>query len=110
MVKINFEAIKKRLGKSFKKYVSERAFPGATVGISSFSDDECKRSILCYGTTDELENLVNENTNYDCASLTKPLVTVMSLLALVEEKKISWKEKLGSLLPFPVSKDKHKAG
>jgi serine-type D-Ala-D-Ala carboxypeptidase len=106
MVKINIEALKKRLDKSFKKYVYEGVFPGAAVGISSFLDDEFKRNIFCYGTIDESENLVNKDTLYDCASLTKPLVTVLSLLALIEEKKIFWKEKLGSLLSFTVPKDK----
>ena len=49
---------------------------------------------------------MNKNTFYDCASLTKPLVTVLSILALIEEKKIFWNEKLGSMISLPVPKDK----
>jgi serine-type D-Ala-D-Ala carboxypeptidase len=106
MVKLNSETLKKRLKKSFEKFISDRVFPGAVVGISIFMDGIFKRNIFPYGRVDESEILVEKNTFYDCASLTKPLVTVLSLLALIEEKKIFWNQKLGSMLPFPVPGDK----
>jgi serine-type D-Ala-D-Ala carboxypeptidase len=106
MVEFNFETLKKRLKKSFEKFISDRVFPGAVVGISIFMNGIFKRNIFSYGRVDESEILVDKNTFYDCASLTKPLVTILSLLALIEEKKIFWNQKLGSMLPFSVPGDK----
>jgi len=106
MVKFNSETLKKRLKKSFEKFISDRVFPGAVVGISIFMSGIFKRNIFSYGRVDESEILVDKNTFYDCASLTKPLVTVLSLLALIEEKKIFWDQKIGSMLPFSVPGDK----
>jgi serine-type D-Ala-D-Ala carboxypeptidase len=106
MVDINYKTLEKPLEKLFKKCVSERVFPGASLGISYIKDGECEKKIFCYGKKDDSEILVNKKTFYDCASLTKPLVTVLSLLVLIEEKKIFWDEKLESLLSCVVPKDK----
>jgi serine-type D-Ala-D-Ala carboxypeptidase len=106
MVKIQFKSLKTCLDKSFAEYIKEKVFPGAAIGISSFIDGEFQRRVFCYGKTDNSENEVKKNTLYDVASLTKPLVTVLSILALREEEKIFWKERLGSLLSFDIPRDK----
>ncbi len=105
-MEIQMKRLKTCLDKSFTDYINEKVFPGAAVGISSFIGGEFERMIFCYGKTDGSANEVNQNTLYDVASLTKPLVTVLSILALIEEKKISWEERLESLLSFDIPKDK----
>lgn len=108
MTNLNSETLKRRLKKALEKYISEKVFPGAVVGISVFLNNDFNRKIFCYGKIDESENVVNRNTFYDCASLTKPLVTVLSILTLIDEKKIFWNEQLGSMISLPVPKDKEK--
>jgi len=50
----------------------------------------------CFGCTNkfDLKSRVTKDTFFDLASLTKPLVTVLSVVALVEEGKISLGDKL----------------
>ena len=62
--------------------------------------------IFCSGKRDDSNDKVGNRTFYDLASLTKPLVTVLSLLALREEKKIFWDDTIGSLLSLDVPQDK----
>jgi len=106
MVEIQFKRLKTCLDKSFTEYINTKVFPGAAVGISVFNDGEFQRMKSCYGKKDDSDNYVDRNTLYDLASLTKPLVTVLSILALIEEKKILWKEKLESLLSFAFPEEK----
>jgi serine-type D-Ala-D-Ala carboxypeptidase len=108
MMNLNSETLKKRLKKALEKFIIEKVFPGAVVGISVFFNNDFKRNIFCYGNIDESENKVKRSTFYDCASLTKPLVTVLSILALIEEKKIFWNDQLGSMISVPVPNDKKK--
>ncbi len=107
-MKNHFKNIKTCLDKAFAEYIKDKAFTGAAIGISLFIDGNFQRMICCYGKRDESENNVDKNTLYDLASLTKPIVTVLSLLALLEEKKIEWNEKIDSLLSVNVPKDKKK--
>ena len=106
MIKNYSQSFKRRLGTAIDLYIKEKVFPGAAIGISYLVEGEFQRATFCYGKIDDSENLVDTNTFYDLASLTKPLVTVFSILALIEEKKIGWNEKLDSLLSQSIPKDK----
>lgn len=94
----------------FAKALAERVFPGAAVAVSTV-ENNWKYDTLsaCYGTTDFRLGVypVTTETIFDLASLTKPLVTVLLLLSLIEEKRISVTDDLSVLLPgvnIPVDK------
>ena len=62
-----------------------------------------------FGNTDRSrENEVQFSTFYDLASLTKPLVTALSLLVLLEEKQIELGSPLNTLFPQKIPYDKEK--
>ena len=105
-MEIQLKNIKTCLDKAFAEYIKSKVFTGAAIGISSFIDGYFQRMICCYGKKDESVNDVDENTLFDLASLTKPLVTVFSLISLIEEKKLEWNEKIDSLLSLDIPKDK----
>lgn len=99
------QSFKRRLCDSITEYIKEKAFPGAAIGIVSLVKGDVQRATYCYGKTGDSDNYVDAGTYYDLASLTKPLVTVFSILALIEENTISWNEKLDSLLSQKIPQD-----
>ena len=55
---------------------------------------------ICYGTTDESKTVkIDNSTLFDLASLTKPLVTLLSVLALIDRDELSWFDTVKDLLP-----------
>jgi CubicO group peptidase (beta-lactamase class C family) len=100
------QSFKRRLGETIDACIDEKVFPGAAIGIVLSQRGKFQRTTFCYGKTEDSGKLVDTQTFYDLASLTKPLVTVFSILALIEEKKIAWNEKLGSLLSENIPYDK----
>ncbi|MBU0729858.1 MAG: beta-lactamase family protein [Proteobacteria bacterium] len=75
-----------------------KIFPGATVGISARDKEKRQLFLGNFGKmgTGKKYTLVSPGTIYDLASLTKPLVTTLSLLSLLSEQKISLDQGLGS--------------
>ncbi len=106
MKKKDFSVLEGRLDKYFKKYIKEKAFPGAALGFLSMYDTEIAKNIYCYGKINEKGSNVDKSTFFDLASLTKPLVTVLCLLCLMKEGKIDWNTKLDSLVSFHLPEDK----
>ncbi len=91
----------KDIKKKFLKGIDERIFPGGTIGISFINEKgEWNRSINSFGYLSHKANSykVKNNTIYDLASLTKPLVVVFLLLYLIELKKIRIDENIGNIL------------
>lgn len=104
--------IESALDTIFASGLEEKVFPGAGVGFT------CRNRVgisshfyKVYGYTEtgcEKEQ-VQPDTFFDLASLTKPLVTVLSLLTLIENGRLSLDASLDSLLPdYAVPKDKKK--
>jgi serine-type D-Ala-D-Ala carboxypeptidase len=106
MFTINEDISKNLLEKEFKRFANKKIFSGISLGIATFFEDISDKFIFSYGKTDNSENPVTNDTLFDLASLTKPFVTILSLLVLIEEGKIFWKEKLPSLLSLDVPDDK----
>ncbi|MDR3631946.1 MAG: serine hydrolase [Desulfocapsaceae bacterium] len=100
------QSLKNCLDTSINEYIKEKVFTGASIGIVCCSHGEFKRVTLCYGKTGDSEKAIDFNTFYDLASLTKPLVTVFSILALIKNRKIKWNENLESLLSQSIPIDK----
>lgn len=88
--------------------VTDGVFPGAVVGVfkrlTSGNIKICSYAGLTgYG---KIEHCVDQNTVFDLASLTKPLVTTLSLLTLIGEHKTTWDTTLGDHLGARIPADK----
>ncbi|WP_163335932.1 serine hydrolase [Desulfopila sp. IMCC35008] len=102
--------IEKDLDIIFASALKEGVFPGAAVGFSIIDKyNVTSENYRFYGKTSTAEDAteVNRLTFFDLASLTKPLVTVLSLLTLIEKEVIRLGDNLGNLLDgYVVPKDK----
>ena len=92
----------------FINALNNNVFSGAALGVSVATATGFQRAMECYGYTESenKKNRVTQKTFFDLASLTKPLVTVLSLLALLENKTLGWHDNLGSLLEKTVDEEK----
>lgn len=86
-----------------KKYLQnccfKNIFSAVSLGVTNHSNNgytDCFINAGRFGKNDQYE--VDKKTFFDLASLTKPLVTLPSVLHLVDNGKISWDEPLDSLL------------
>lgn len=81
----------KKLDELFLNALNNKIFSGASIAISTVDNDGINRKIINYGFTqfNEFKKVIDNRTFFDLASLTKPLVTVFSLLVLQKEGKIS---------------------
>lgn len=84
-------------------YLQKKTFTCCSVSLSHYKKNQFFRRSFYAGSTDSTKNeaQVNEKTFYDLASLTKPLVTVLSLLILKKERKIGFQDRITKHLPFP---------
>lgn len=84
--------IDKLLGEALKKQV----FTACSVGFFIKKENATEGDILNYGSAGEGQNIfpVDDETVFDLASLTKPLVTSLSVLALLEEGKLNIEDRL----------------
>lgn len=82
--------IRKSVDKIVAASIENNLFSACSVGIIDGADASLETTVFHYGNTGQLTGVkqVDSRTIYDLASLTKPLVTSLSLLALVEEKKL----------------------
>lgn len=90
-------------------HYNQDVFSAASIAFSHPLIDGLGNCLVNCGTTGEKKgDPVNQSTMFDLASLTKPLVTLLCVLSLIEKKKISWDEPLDSLLccrvPRPLNK------
>jgi serine-type D-Ala-D-Ala carboxypeptidase len=85
--------IKKRIDILVEKELKRPLFSGCSVGYHSKSGQEL---VYHYGRTgfESSDKWVDDETLYDLASLTKPLVCSLSLLALLEAGKIHFEDPL----------------
>jgi CubicO group peptidase (beta-lactamase class C family) len=85
-------------------YYNNKVFSAASGAYYSSSLADNENNLFCCGTLggDDTEK-VTPSTLFDLASLTKPLVTVLCVLSLIDNKKLAWDSPLSSLLPLPYS-------
>ncbi len=88
--------IEKKFESLIGKALAERVFSGASVGVAS---PQTGPMVFSFGRTDfyEQKHKINPSTFFDLASLTKPLVTVLSLAVLIEQGKLSFDTKIGDI-------------
>jgi CubicO group peptidase (beta-lactamase class C family) len=92
----------KKIEKLLVTYQNKSVFTGCGVAFSHLYDNSFTRYCAFNGTcnTSPGSMKIDENVLFDVASLTKPLVTVLSLLALVQEGKLDLEERIYTYLPF----------
>lgn len=88
---------------ALQRGVDDGVFPGAAGGILIARRNFATSLVWTAGSIDgERRQAVQRTTLYDLASLTKPLVTVLSLLVLIARNRISWNARLDELLRQPI--------
>ncbi|HKJ66236.1 MAG TPA: serine hydrolase domain-containing protein [Desulfopila sp.] len=100
--------MKENVGKIISTYLNNKAFTACAVGVSSYVGGEINVADLYRGTTGRhsTDVQVDKKSLFDVASLTKPLVTLLSLLSLIRQGKADFSEKIESLLACKVPQDK----
>ncbi len=93
--------ILKGLGKILLSNCNISLFSASSVSFfcEDFSSgDHCH---LYCGTTDTSKRVkTDKNSLFDLASLTKPLVTLLSVLTLIEKKEVSWFDTVDTIFPL----------
>lgn len=94
----------------FKKAINDKVTPGAVVAVCDLSQGSSEKIyVYSCGYTSNLsgKEKVASTTVFDLASLTKPLVTFLCLLNLVQHRVIDRESTLVELLPhFKIPEDK----
>jgi CubicO group peptidase (beta-lactamase class C family) len=90
MEKRPYNLLKKNVDKLIDEALKNHVFTACSVGFFRKADTAIRGNIFNYGFTGEDQRIfpVDERTVFDLASLTKPLVTSLSVLALLEEGKL----------------------
>lgn len=99
-----------RVERVLSTYQNKRTFTGCAAAVSMLDADCFIRRTYYRGCVDDtpVSLPVDKYTFFDLASLTKPFVTVLCLLSLVKDGKVSWEDRLDNLLPMVVPEDKKK--
>jgi CubicO group peptidase (beta-lactamase class C family) len=105
------EDIEHSLKKNIIDSIQNDVFTGCSVGYTYDTLNPVDQNIYSYGYSGRYSQFepVDNKTVFDLASLTKPLVTVLSILVLLTEKKITLSDSLAGFfnLSQPWQKDIH---
>lgn len=90
MEKRDYDILKKNIDKLLEKAIKKHVFTACSVGFFVNNAQGRVRDIFNSGVAEGVHGVfpVNQETVFDLASLTKPLVISLCLLALVNEKKL----------------------
>jgi CubicO group peptidase (beta-lactamase class C family) len=94
------EKIDTTMSQALLKGYENGVYTGASAGFMWQEFDNDPSHTVFYGNTGHgCQDLINQNTYFDLASLTKPLVTLLCLLILIEKKSIQWSTPISACLP-----------
>ena len=100
MANYQAENIIKGIEKKLLSACNKNIFSASSV---AYFDNELRAGehyAVCCGTTDESKTVkIDSLTLFDLASLTKPLVTLLTVLVLIERYSLSWFDTINDLLP-----------
>lgn len=101
--------IRKSVDKIVAENMKNNLFSACSVGIIEGEDEAIETTVFHYGDSGQVTGAkqVDSRTIYDLASLTKPLVTSLSLLALVEEKQIKLSDPVTDYFAMSDKKNKN---
>ncbi len=103
--------LKEKIKRQIHQALEINLFSGAAVGFCRINQKgKISRKLIYGGYTEknDQKNPVSSEILFDLASLTKPIVTVSSILHLLYSGLIDWQDNIESLLSTPVSKEKKK--
>ena len=104
MAEQTLDCLHDEVKKHLHAYLNKEVYTAAAVAISDQAHNADSDLYISAGKSGHHDTQrVDERTIFDLASLTKPLVTLPSILHLIERGKISWKEELDSLLERPLN-------
>lgn len=88
--------------------LEQKVFAGVAAAVSIGSGTTWQRGLFSAGKTrlDGFGKIVNHETYFDLASLTKPLCTTLCLLSLLDGKKLSLTDTLDNFFSIPPSSEK----
>ena len=92
----NDKILKKNIDKLIGEALKNHVFSACSIGFLVAYKNNTKRDVLSYGVAGEIQasSPVDEQTFFDLASLTKPLVTALCLLVLLDEGKLHLEDRL----------------
>jgi len=96
------EQIRKTLDIIVSRNLKKNVFTACSVGVIEQNESSLNTAIFNYGQSGKIleSKPVDNSTLYDLASLTKPLVTSLCLLALVEKGRLSLTEPVSNYFDF----------
>lgn len=98
------KALDNEVTKIVNEAIDKKAFPGCQVLIAHNGKVVYEK---CFGNLDyEHDRKVTPNTIYDLASLSKTSGTLMAVMKLYDQKKLSLDDKISTYLPFLKGSDK----
>ncbi|MBC8207734.1 MAG: serine hydrolase [Desulfobulbaceae bacterium] len=105
---VNYQNIDRLLKERFERALSERIFSGAALGFLFFEQNKVHRLERYFGKISygSAGNMVNEETVFDLASLTKSLATMPALLHLMVKMDMGWKTTLFDIFGSGIPEDK----
>lgn len=88
--------LKSRLDPILQNAIKNRVFSGCSIGFFTADKGGNSKGILSYGTNDLCDDSipVDKTSVFDLASLTKPLVTALSIQVLIDERTICLEDRL----------------
>jgi len=91
-----------KLKKFIIKYCKYNVFSAASIAYLHGEYPHPEKGLVSIGKSGSTRNtIVTDNSLFDLASLTKPLVTLLSVLTLIEREQISWNTTVGDVLNDP---------
>lgn len=102
MKKWSRKDLKKKLDILTSEVMEKHVFSACSIGLSISNQNEKEEYIFNYGCLGEEygRKPVDDETFFDLASLTKPLVTSLSLISLLKEEKLHVEDKLSDYFDF----------
>jgi len=105
MEKRPYNLLKKKIDELMKEALKNHVFTACSVGFFVRGNKTTEDNFFNYGFSGEKQEIfpVDERTVFDLASLTKPLVTSLSVLTLLEEGKLETNDKIGKFFKTSLS-------
>jgi len=93
------KSLPEKIKKFIIKYCKYDVFSAASIAYLHGEYPYPEKGIVSIGKSGSMgDTVVTDNSLFDLASLTKPLVTLLSVLTLIERKELSWNTAVGDVL------------
>ncbi len=109
MEKSSHNLLEEKINNLVQQAVKNQVFTACSIGFVAIDEKSSEKDIFSYGYTagDERIFPVDDETFFDLASLTKPLVTSLSLLVLLQEGRLHIDDKVQVFFERDLAAKKH---